>query len=195
MTFFPGRTALVALVAVLGLAACSNGEETKAKAADITVTLGEATVVGGGAKLTTEQRDSVTDALMTYIADAIAAPLERGALGNGLDRTFEPGALAAATGPDRAALLDEGAPTGATTIAPVAATVQALAGADDQLAVIATTFTVDATTTTAKGPLKISRTATFAFFPDGTTWKVRSYDVTVNRELPGAGTSTTAAQR
>ena len=195
MTLFPGRAALVALIAVVGLAACSDGKEPKTKAADISVTLGEATVVGGGAKLTTEQRDAVTDALVTYIADATAAPLERGAVGDGLDRTFEAGALAAATGPDRAALLDEGAPTGATTIAPVTAGVQALAGTDDQLAVIATTMTVDATTTTSKGPVKISRTATFSFYPDGTSWKVRSYDVTVNRELPGTGTTTTAAQR
>jgi hypothetical protein len=184
--------ALIALVVLVG---CSSPKRDAAPV-NVEVTVGPTSVanVGDPIEISQDQRAAVTRALTTYVRSATADPLSRGQLGGDLELVFDAGALAAATGPDRAALLDEGLPTGKTTITPITTTLNALGGSDNRLAVIAATLAVDASTETKQGPVTVTRNAMFAFTPDGNTWKVNAYDVTVTRDV-GGKTSTSAGQR
>jgi len=202
MTALPHRVALLALGLALSLGACSSSKRSetntsKGSVARVPVEAGGITVesVGKPVKLTDAQRDVVTIALSRYVTSATATPLQTGKLGTELPDVFDSAALAAATGTDKAALLDDGFPEGKVTIQPVTATINAVADASNQIALIAAKITVDASSTTDKGPVHVVRNATFIFGPDVNTWRIHSYDVTVTRDAPDSPTTTTKASR
>ena len=101
-----------------------------------------------------------------------------------------------ATGPDRAALTDEGITTVTTSPTVTASPVRfdGLADSGGAVQLVATSFTLDIKGATATGPLAVQRNVALTFAPGpGGTWLITAYKVTVVRQEPDGSTTTTTA--
>lgn len=200
MTVLPRRAVPLVALLVASLAACGGSQKDAGSSAGtiarVPVDIAGTSVQSAGKKvdLTSAQKDAVSIALSRYVTSATATPLQTGQVGRDLSEAFDTGALADATGSGKAALLDDGLPVGKVTFAPVTAKLDAVAGKDGTVAMIAATMNVDAQSSTGKGPIRITRAGTYVLYPEASTWRIHSYDVTVTRETPD-GLSTTTSTR
>lgn len=197
-----------ALVAAV-LGACSGGDgetqrparttTTTVVAAEVSLELGEAAVqsAGGDIALDEATQRAAVDVAQRYVDTAVLAPLVGGKVGKDYEALFDAGAAPGATGFDRGALTDEGV-TKVSASPDVTATpvrIDALAGGDGALQLLAASFDLDVRGETATGPLAIARTTELTLAPaaDG-AWAVTAYRVVVTRDLPTGATTTTAAR-
>jgi hypothetical protein len=200
----------LALVAAVGVVACSGGGSdssartttTISHATHVDIPLGDVSAASSGPPVTVspEQSQQVLDLLTTYVKDAIVLPLRSGAPATAdLAAVFDATTLTPATTTDRGVVLDEGLPK-VTGDLDVLASPVAIVGLGDQggrLALASAAMVVDVKGQTAvKGdPLHIVRRVDFVVAPDGFGgWKVTSYTVIVTRDGAGlsAPTTTTA---
>ncbi len=133
--------------------------------------------------LPVEARNGAQVLLDQYLDRAVLAPLKSGKAGD-LAPLFTAAAFERLSGPDRAALVDEGV-AGAAVVSLVSASARltALLGPDGvQLLVAGIDVAVSAKVGTA--PLSIHRTGELTMVVDGDAWKISSYDVHVDRDGP-----------
>jgi hypothetical protein len=155
--------------------------------------VGELTVYRTGANpqaLPDDVRDKVMAALASYVKVATVKALQKGTADpTALAALLGPGAAARLTGPDRGVLLDEGLPRATSKIVVTGAPVALTGLADGQGNVVVVTAKLDATTKTrtTKGKLTITRAGEIVFAPEGDTWKIDGYDLTVDRSGKGLG--------
>jgi hypothetical protein len=202
--------AALATVLALALAACSSGgasesSDTSAKkttttkpAATVLLTQGESAVASAGPDVALDDatRQAVLDASQRYVDAAVLEPLTKGAVDTAYPGLFDASVSASATGPDRAALTDEGITTVTTSPTVTASPVRfdGLADANGAVQFVATTFTLDVKGATAAGPLAVQRSADLTFAPGaGGTWLITAYRVAVVRQEPDGSTTTTTA--
>ena len=158
------------------------------------VTVGEVHAVRPPAPvLPDDVRAKVTATLERYLADAVVGPLRSGQPAGDLGLVFTAAALARLSGPDRAALVDEGLPPAARLRSEAAtARLGALAGADQAVTVVTAAVTLRLHTGGAES-VAIVRTGDLVLVPDGDAWKVDGYDIRTARDsADGGGTTTTA---
>ena len=137
---------------------------------------------------------AVKATLDSYLNVAVVTPIRTGEKAGDLGPIFTGPALAQASGADRAALVDEDLPASPGAAVPTAtATITALIGPDGPV-VISAAIHVTASGKAPGGDVSVDRTGELVLSPDGDTWKVSGYTVTVNRQVP-TGTTTTAAHR
>lgn len=204
------RPVLLLAVAALTLAACSGGgndaETTNTKpdrttttttvSADVTLTRGEIAVASAGGDVVLDEptQQAVIEAAQQYVDIATVAPLMTGKVGDGYDALFDAAVSPNATGPDRAALTDDGIPRvksdTAVTATPVR--VDALADKDGKVLLLGATFDVDVRGVTTDGPMTVHRTNELTYAPaEGGGWKITAYRVSVQRDTPTGTTATT----
>lgn len=133
--------------------------------------------------LPVEAKTGVQTVLNEYLERAVLTPLASGRAGD-LAPLFTASALERVNGPDRPALVDEGV-VNATDIALGRATAKltALVGPEGVHLIVAGISLV--VTGKVNGtPMVIQRSGELTLLVDGDTWKISSYDVRVDRDVP-----------
>ena len=201
------------VVAALALSACSGDddddnatESTRKEAtttsttmadAEVALTRGAAVVASAGGDIALDEatQAAVVTAAQQYVDSAIISPLNGGTVAAEYDALFDTAVQANAIGADRAVLTDEGIPvpteTPAITATPVA--IDALAGGDGTLALLATSFSVTVDAETASGPVAVRRTIELTYAKTNEIWLVTAYRVSVERDLAETEPTTTTA--
>jgi hypothetical protein len=126
----------------------------------------------------------IVDAIHTYENAAIGAPLGTGQAAV-LDGILTTAAAARLAPPTRAALADEGLPAMAAVKADRDnVTLNALTG-PDQTTVVDAAVDLEVSASTPTGaPVKIVRNGSLTFVNDGGTWRIDSFALNVERDLP-----------
>ncbi|MGQ0824851.1 MAG: hypothetical protein ACT4OX_07480 [Actinomycetota bacterium] len=194
----------------LATSACSGDDDVEARdepprttttvaALEFELERGDAAVASAGGDIVLDDAiaQAIVEASQRYVEVAVLAPLMEGAVDEGYETMFDAAVATDATGPDRAALTDEGIPTAVATPAVTATPVRVDAIADQGGVVLlmATTFNLDIRAESADGEMSVVRTneLTFAPGPDG-NWLVTAYRVSATRDFGAvAATTTTAA--
>lgn len=198
-----GGIAAAAVVIVVALSSCSSSSKTSTPASRAagstpggsstapkgapgrTFTLSEPEVDAFNTPplLPHEAKDGAQGLLDQYLDRAVLTPLQSGHAGD-LAPLFTASALERVNGPDRAALVDEGV-SGATdvTAAKALASLTALVGPEGVHLMVAginlvVTGKVNGT------PIVVQRSGELTLVVDGDTWKISSYDVKVDRDVP-----------
>lgn len=146
------------------------------------------------AELPEDVQNEIRELLDRYLNTATLTPLRKGGAVADLGGVFSGQALERATGPDRAALVDDGLPRMARMqLGDASARLTALLGPSG-VAVVAADIHVLVTGAVTGGALTIERTAELQLARDGDSWKVGGYDVSVTRTGPdGVVTTTTTS--
>ena len=195
------------LVVSLLLAACSGGgddasttsrpKSTTTTSGPVKIALGDVHIESAGpdVKLDAPTQKAVLDSTTKYVDSAIVAPLRDGKLGKAYASLFDPNVQKAATTTDRETLTDlsVGKATKGykTTVTPIR--IEGIADQAGKLLYVASVFQVNATTTTAAGPVTISRVSELTFSPGFGQWKVTAYRTLTTRKAATKTTTTTAA--
>jgi hypothetical protein len=153
---------------------------------------------GGGfpAALSPEQVTAIMDTAGKYLDQAVIEPLKTGEAAPDVSALFDPATAAQLSGPARGALFDEGLPRasgGITATAPVVE-VSGLSDASGAFVLATVGSTVDIVAETDDGDLTIHRVTDLTLVPDGPTWKISGYKVTVSRQGAGVKNPTAAAE-
>src|SRR5262245_20674313 len=205
--------AIAALVAgaTLGATACSSGgDKSSDKESRKTTTSAEITAAvrlapgpavvqsaGPNTKLDPRVQAAVLGSSQRYIDTAVIAPIVEGQLGAAYTTLFDRAMKPYAVGVDRPALTDEHVPkaTSDPTVTATRVSFDGLAGQDGALLLVATTFRVVVTGTTATGPVSLRRNVQLVFGPQANgSWLITGYRTTAVRNLPQGTTTTTAAK-
>jgi hypothetical protein len=129
-------------------------------------------------------RDQIAAALHSYLNAAVGTPLGSGSPAV-LDNVLTAAALARLTPESRDALVDEGLSTLAgVKVDHAEVTLDAFMGPDTAMVVNAVVDLQVSASTSSGAPVTIVRRGTLTFVPDGGTWKIDAFDLTVARDLP-----------
>ena len=147
--------------------------------------------VNAPAELPGLARAGLQGVLDRYINTAVVVPLRSGAPAGDLASIFGGAALERMTGPDRAALVDEGLPKASLVrVTSAHADLTALIGPDG-IAVVVAAIKLVVTGVVEGAPLTVERTGELLLAADGENWRVTGYDVRVSRDAAGMVTTTT----
>ena len=191
----------VAVVAVGALNGCSDGKPAAVPgtgpAPPISFTVSGEEVAGvtaPGPGFPDDVRGKVMATLERYLGDAVVAPLRTGRPAGDMGPLFTGPALARLSGPDRAALVDEGLPP-ATGLTADAVTARLAALADAAGTVVVVTAAVELRLRTG-GPddVRIARTGDLVLVADGDGWKIDGYEIRTTRDSAGGEATTTTAR-
>src|SRR5664279_3141175 len=185
---------LVGAALALSLAACSGGgSAAKAKApspsgSKLTLAAGPVQVQAAGTPgtLSDADRNAIITTLRTYVTAATIDPLHGKPVGD-LSKVFTPEALAALTGPNRDAAVDDSMPkaTGTVTAKNPPVTLTALSEPSGAINLVAAPLFLDVTAKTAGGPVRVVRNGEVLLTHAAGAWKISSYKLAVDRT--GAG--------
>jgi hypothetical protein len=190
------RVPLLIAAGLLGLvlAGCGGGgseasAETKApQGSTLDLQAGPVHVesVGNPATLADSDRDAIVDTVRRYVIAATIDPLHGKPVGN-LSSIFTPPAVAALSGLDRVAALDEGVPK-ATALVEVESAPMILTALSDQtgaINLVGTSLYVDAQTESTRGPVRVKRSGELVLTREAEQWKIASFRLSADRT--GAG--------
>ena len=189
--------ALCALLATSVSFAFATPTSAKTKKPIAKITVGDITIYKVGNAPDTipdEVRSKILAAVSTYVTAATVKPLQTGVVDDAsLGTTLGPAATFRAGGPDRATLVDEGIPkaTGRIVVNTLPLKLTGLADGDGRIVVVTARLDSIARTRTEKGAITISRKGDLVFTPDGDTWKIDGYDLSVERSGKGLVVTTT----
>jgi hypothetical protein len=135
----------------------------------------------------------VLETLNKYLELGILTPLRSGGLAGDLTPLFTPLAVdRVLTGPDRFAFIDENLPP-AADLRPesMEAGMNALAGPDGGVSVVTAGLDVRIVGHVDGSPLTVVRNGELVLVPEGGTWRIDGWDITVTRTLAQVTTTTT----
>jgi hypothetical protein len=198
-------TVLLGVAFAFALVACSGGgSDVNAKApapagAKLTLAAGPVQVQAAGTPgtLSDADRDAIIATLRKYVTAATIDPLHGKPVGN-LATVFTPEALAALTGPNRDAAVDDSMPkaTGTVTATNPPITLTALSEPSGEINLVAAPLLLQVDAKASGGQVRVLRTGEVLLTHDAGTWKIASYKLTVDRTgagLPAPTTSSTKA--
>lgn len=200
---------VAAVVAVVVALVAGGGENAMRGRAGVpvpetNVTLEVGTVsaesAGAPAEVSAEQANAILQVVGRYLKLATVDPLRSAAAAGDLSGIFDAGALARATGVDRAVLLDEGLPKVTGDLEVVARPVD-LVGLGDQngsIVLVTASIDVDVTGATAAkgGRVHIVRRGDVVLAPDESgTWRITGFSLVVARDGSALDATTTEAPR
>jgi hypothetical protein len=204
-----GGILAIAIIAVVIALVAGGGSDSKKAAPPATtaapsttanLTLGNVSTATAGppAQLSPDQAQAVLKVVNDYVHEATIDPLRTAKPAGDLSGLFAAGALAEATGPGRAVMVDEGLPKVTGDLTVNAKPVDVVGLADQGGAIVLATATLDLDVTgdahVKAGPLHVIRRGSLVLSPDLTgTWKVTSFDVSVARAGAGLDPTTTTA--
>ncbi|MEZ5171672.1 MAG: hypothetical protein R3A49_13150 [Acidimicrobiia bacterium] len=192
------HVATLAIALLTVVTACGGGSDegagdTTSTAAprpesDVEVIVNEVAVDSAGTA--TDMAPGVVEAIRSrldaYVQQAMVAPL-LGEEPTELAGLFTPFAATRLDGPDRESLIDAGiGPATADLMSNgAAANLTGLADKDGRIVVVAASLFVDIETQVEDGPVHITRSGEVVLVPEGFDWKIDSFDLAVQREVPG----------
>ena len=139
----------------------------------------------------------ILSVLGTYVEDGIVAPLRKGKADDAaLATVFDPAAIAALVGDQRAIVLDEGLPkaVGKVTVTTPPVPLTVLLDKDGKAIAVSAGVQLAVTARVEKGNVQINRTGTFVFAPDAAGgWKITGWTLSTDRGGPGVTPTSTAA--
>ena len=162
------------------------------QAPPVTFSVGASELRGSGTTLPLppEIQSGVVATLDRYLADAVVGPLRTGAPPADLSPLFTELAWPRLSGPDRAAIVDEGVPAGSVTADAAVANLTGLQGADGAVALVG----VHIDLRLRVGQLNVVRSGELVLVPEGDTWRIDGYDLRVSRDsIDGTATTVAAA--
>jgi hypothetical protein len=199
----------LAVATALSLAACSQSSAERTATPTTTVppppstalelpqlprfTLGDSDIqaVDTPAELPANVRTEVQSLLDRYLNNTLVIPLRSGEPVGDVSGLFAVPALDRLSGPDRAALFDEGLPKPEKVhVDEATANLTALVGPDG-VAVLAAAIRIVVTATIDGGTLSIERTGELQLSSEGNGWKVSGYDISATRIGPGGVVTST----
>ncbi|MEO7836553.1 MAG: hypothetical protein ABIS21_02790 [Acidimicrobiales bacterium] len=188
---------LAALLVVFAAAGCSGGGDdvgggkkagAGAKTGSFAFTLAGTEVQSPAPQpppFPEDVKAAVMASLDAYLANGVAAPLQSGKPSSGLEAAFTGAAIGrlAVSGPERAALLEEGTPvSGKVTQARATAKLTALMDPAGAVAVVVSQLDF-ALTVKGKGTtLTVVRTGEMALVFDNNAWRIDSFDLRTARD-------------
>jgi hypothetical protein len=203
----PGLRAPIVLLGAalaLSLAACSGGgSDTKAKApapAGTTLTLAAGPVqvqaAGSPGTLSDADRNAIITTLRTYVTAATIDPLHGKPVGD-LSKVFTADALAALTGPNRDAAVDDSMPkaSGKVTAKNPPVTLTALSEPSGAINLVAAPLFLQVSAKASRGSVRVLRTGEVLLTHDAGTWKISSYKLSVDRTGAGLPVPTTSSTK
>jgi hypothetical protein len=192
-----GLVAVVVAAAALGGDGAAPPRRPLARAADRPIPDVRFAVVGdelhapaGVTALPPVVRAAVVDVLERYVQLGSLEPMRRGRIGRGLDRVFAPEAFARASGPDRPALFDEGAPVDPEAV-PVRAEAALVGLADPAGDPAAVVVRIVVQLSEDAGAFTVMRAGELTLVPAGDRWVVDGYSVRVTRTGLATASATT----
>jgi hypothetical protein len=211
--FLPRARRGAALLLLLGLlpaalVACSGGGDdapaSTAKAPEgstLDLVAGDVRVeaTGNPGVLADSDKTAIVDTVRRYVIAATIDPMHGKPVGD-LAPLFTAPAVAALSGLDRVAALDEGIPKATSTVkvtsAPMLLT--ALSDPTGTINLVGTSLYLDARTTAEDGPVRVKRSGELVLTRDSGTWKIASFQLSADRTGSGlarATTSTTGSKK
>jgi hypothetical protein len=149
-----------------------------------TITAAQTTTLDGTGAIDPALQGRITDAVHTYVNAATGTPLGTGQAAV-LDGVLTAGATSRLTTASRDALTDEGLPALAGVKTDHAnVSINAFQGPDQTMVVNAVIDVAVTATEPGGGPVKIARTGTLTFVNDGGTWRIDSFQLNVERDVP-----------
>ena len=198
-----GGFVVIAVIVAVALSSCSSSAKTSTPTsraaasapsasstapkapAHRTFTLSEPEIAAFNtdALLPHEAKDGAQTLLNQYLDRAVLTPLQSGRAGD-LAPLFTAAALDRLNGPDRAALVDDGVP-GASEVSldKAIASLTALVGPEGVHLIVAG-INVIVTGKVNGTPIVVQHSGELTLVVDGDAWKISSYDVKVDRDLP-----------
>jgi hypothetical protein len=164
---------------------------------DVRIEAGEVTADSAGppVSVSPEITGGVIDLIRKYLELATVEPLRRQQAAGDLSGVFDTAALARATGPDRALLVDEGMPkvTGDLDVTSIPIALTGLGDLDGNLVLVTANVAFDVQGDTgAEEPLHIQRFGSLVVTPDAAgSWKISAYKLYVERTGGGLETAPT----
>jgi hypothetical protein len=137
---------------------------------------------------------AVLETLNRYLELAVLTPLRSGGPAGDLAPLFTPLSVdRVLTGPDRKAFIDENLPP-ASDLRPeaVVAGLRGLAGTDGVMSVVTAGLDLRILGHVDGAPLRVVRTGEVVLMPEGGTWRIDAWDITVTRTLAEMTTTTQA---
>lgn len=123
---------------------------------------------------------SVTDALNAYLATAVVEPLRTGEPAGRLEAAFTAAALGriSAPGPERAAVLEEGAPiTGEVHQDRANARLTALTAPGGEVVLVTAQVDLGHTVEAEGGPVDVVRSGELVLVAEGGAWRIDAFDM------------------
>jgi hypothetical protein len=195
---------LLGTVLALSLAACSGGgSDAKAKApapagSTLTLAAGPVQVQASGTPgtLSDADRAAIITTLRKYVTAATIDPLHGKKVGN-LSMVFTPEALAALTGPNRDAAVDDSLPkaTGTVTAKNPPVTLTALSEPSGAINLVAAPLLLQVNAKTPAGEVRVVRTGEVLLTHAAGAWKIASYKLAVDRSGAGIAAPTTSSSK
>ena len=191
------RRSLCAFVLLVGLTGACSGGDGNGDAAVRTTTTAPAefsfTVTGTEVHAMSPEPPAFPDdvsgavrtSLDTWLGAAIVGPLRTGKPPSGLDAVFTAPALGkvTATGADRSAMVEQGAPlTGEVEQDRANARLTALTGPDGKVELVTAQIDVAHAVTSGDGFVDIVRGGEVVLVPDAGTWRIDAFDVETKRD-------------
>ncbi len=197
---FRALAATLSAALVVALAACGGGGDSEKKAtktstgSSVELTAGDVKVEAAGTPGTLADADkaAIVDTLHEYVEAATVDPLEGKKVGD-LAPVFTAEASASLAGPDGAAATDEGLPKATAKVVATAPPVSLTALSDPSGAIdlVGATLYLNVDTKASGGPIHVLRSGEIVLRRDGSTWKIASYKLSVNRTGAGVTSATT----
>jgi hypothetical protein len=189
---------------VVALLGCSGGSDASAKSRRRTAAPEGSTLdlesggvqvetTGAPATLADGDRDAIVNTVRKYVIAATIDPFRGKPVGD-LSRLFTLPAVAALSGLDRVAALDEGIPkaTGTVKVTSAPMIITALSDPLGGINLVGTSLYIDARAEAKDGPVRVKRTGQLVLSRDGDTWKIASFKLAADRSGSGLGTTTTS---
>ena len=186
----PGAALAAALAAWLLVGACSGDGDDGAdgRAGAYAFTLAGTEVHAATASpppFPEDVRAAVMETLDAYLATAVVEPLQRGRAPSGAEDLFTAAAAPRLAGPDRAALVEDGAlGSGRVRQDRAAVKLTALTGPGGEVVVVTAQLDVRLLTSSPDGRLSVVRAGDLALVVEGSGWRIDSYDVRTQRDSP-----------
>ncbi len=164
-----------------------NGSSLELRSAGVQVE-----TTGAPATLGNADRDAIVDTVRRYVIAATIDPFHGKKVGD-LTPLFTLPAVAALSGLDRVAALDEGVPkaTGLVKVTSAPMILTALSDPMGLINLVGTSLYIDARATTKDGPVRVKRSGQLVLSRDAGTWKIASFKLAADRSGSGLGSTTT----
>ena len=122
--------------------------------------------------------------LNSYLSAAVVQPLRTGRPPSGVEPLFTAAAAPRLAGPDRAALVEDGAQSGNVRKDRADVKLTALTGPAGEVVVVTAQLDVALLVASRAGRLAVARAGEMALVPEANTWRIDSYDLRTQRDSP-----------
>ena len=127
---------------------------------------------------------AVMATLNSYLSTAVVQPLRTGRPPRGVEALFTAAAGPRLAGPDRAALVEEGAESGNVRKDKADVKLTALTGPGGEVVLVTAQLDIALLVASRTGRLGVARAGEVVLVPEANAWRIDSYDLRTQRDRP-----------